>query len=322
MHNLRLVRADVLDFCKHRRHGSGGEKLRRLQTALSLYSSSLCGLVLLVDNRVNSYSGIKKGQWGRVHFLSGDSSFCEILTSMIFLNTCRICHCGAGVHRLPLPLHGGAAGGGAASPALRKSPAEQQAERTARSDFCSLLTPLLAAFRLQGKSVNVNEAIEVPHLSREFWFLLLLSSPIELSSAPLMVLPGGVWSCKVKSQNLLVCLKLFILRPISPSKIWKDSLKVVSICSSKIVFCTFLAVKITKQPSSFNLYWLQIVFWLAVWMNPKAKLKSYFSHWVRFFFAMLINIIFMFYFDSGHLPKKKKKKTGRECRGLRLLTWL
>lgn len=62
MHNLRLVRADVLDFCKHRRHGSGGAKLRRLQTALSLYSSSLCGLVLLVDNRVNSYSGIKRGQ--------------------------------------------------------------------------------------------------------------------------------------------------------------------------------------------------------------------------------------------------------------------
>uniref|UniRef100_A0A3P8X324 FERRY endosomal RAB5 effector complex subunit 3 n=1 Tax=Cynoglossus semilaevis TaxID=244447 RepID=A0A3P8X324_CYNSE len=60
MHNLRLVRADVLNFCKHRRHGSGGEKLRRLQTALSLYSSSLCGLVLLVDNRVTSYSGIKR----------------------------------------------------------------------------------------------------------------------------------------------------------------------------------------------------------------------------------------------------------------------
>ncbi|KAM6946486.1 ferry endosomal RAB5 effector complex subunit 3 [Aplochiton taeniatus] len=60
MHNLRLLRADVLDFCKHRRHGSGGAKLRRLQTAMSLYSSSLCGLVLLVDNRVNSYSGIKR----------------------------------------------------------------------------------------------------------------------------------------------------------------------------------------------------------------------------------------------------------------------
>ncbi|KAM3869827.1 ferry endosomal RAB5 effector complex subunit 3 [Diretmus argenteus] len=60
MHNLRLVRANVLDFCKHRRHGSSGAKLQRLQTALSLYSSSLCGLVLLVDNRVNSYSGIKR----------------------------------------------------------------------------------------------------------------------------------------------------------------------------------------------------------------------------------------------------------------------
>ncbi|KAK1804538.1 hypothetical protein P4O66_020548 [Electrophorus voltai] len=61
MHNLRLVRANVLDFCKHRHHGSSGAKLRRLQTALSLYSSSLCGLALLVDNRVNSYSGIKRG---------------------------------------------------------------------------------------------------------------------------------------------------------------------------------------------------------------------------------------------------------------------
>lgn len=61
MHNLRLVRSDVLDFCKHRRHSSSGVKLRRLQTALSLYSTSLCGLVLLVDNRVNSYSGIKRG---------------------------------------------------------------------------------------------------------------------------------------------------------------------------------------------------------------------------------------------------------------------
>ena len=34
---------------------------QRLQTALSLYSHKLCGLVLLVDDRLNSYSGIKKG---------------------------------------------------------------------------------------------------------------------------------------------------------------------------------------------------------------------------------------------------------------------
>ncbi|XP_078409525.1 ferry endosomal RAB5 effector complex subunit 3 isoform X3 [Cetorhinus maximus] len=60
MHNLRLMRADVLDFCKHKRNQRSGVKLQRLQTALSLYSTSLCGLVLLVDNRINSYSGIKR----------------------------------------------------------------------------------------------------------------------------------------------------------------------------------------------------------------------------------------------------------------------
>jgi hypothetical protein len=34
---------------------------QRMQTAMSLYSNSLSALVLLVDNRVNSYSGIKLG---------------------------------------------------------------------------------------------------------------------------------------------------------------------------------------------------------------------------------------------------------------------
>ncbi|RLW01710.1 hypothetical protein DV515_00007650, partial [Chloebia gouldiae] len=60
MHNLRLLRADMLDFCKHKRHHRSGVKLHRLQTAMSLYSASLCGLVLLVDNRISSYSGIKR----------------------------------------------------------------------------------------------------------------------------------------------------------------------------------------------------------------------------------------------------------------------
>nr|XP_004668746.1 protein C12orf4 homolog isoform X1 [Jaculus jaculus] len=60
MHNLRLLRADTLDFCKHKRSHRSGVKLHRLQTALSLYSTSLCGLVLLVDNRINSYSGVKR----------------------------------------------------------------------------------------------------------------------------------------------------------------------------------------------------------------------------------------------------------------------
>ncbi|KFP80786.1 PREDICTED: uncharacterized protein C12orf4 homolog, partial [Acanthisitta chloris] len=60
MHNLRLLRADMLDFCKHKRNQRSGVKLHRLQTAMSLYSTSLCGLVLLVDNRISSYSGIKR----------------------------------------------------------------------------------------------------------------------------------------------------------------------------------------------------------------------------------------------------------------------
>lgn len=62
MHNLRLLRADMLDFCKHKRNHRNGVKLHRLQTAMSLYSTSLCGLVLLVDNRISSYSGIKRGE--------------------------------------------------------------------------------------------------------------------------------------------------------------------------------------------------------------------------------------------------------------------
>ena len=36
---------------------------RRIQTAMDLYSNSLSGVVLLVDNRVNSYTGLKKGQF-------------------------------------------------------------------------------------------------------------------------------------------------------------------------------------------------------------------------------------------------------------------
>lgn len=53
--------------------------------------------------------------------------------------TCRLFDRGTGVHRLPLPLSGGAAGGGAAGAALCKSPAEQQAERTTWLEFWSLL---------------------------------------------------------------------------------------------------------------------------------------------------------------------------------------
>ena len=44
---------------------------------MSLYSQSLSGLVLLVDNRINSYTGIKKGLYSlRCHVTIFEKSFC------------------------------------------------------------------------------------------------------------------------------------------------------------------------------------------------------------------------------------------------------
>ena len=51
--------ADVLDLCKY--PSDGDEALpQRLQTSMSLYSNNLCGLVLLTDDRVSTYSGVAK----------------------------------------------------------------------------------------------------------------------------------------------------------------------------------------------------------------------------------------------------------------------
>ena len=58
-HICRLVAADVLDLCKY--PSDGDEALpQRLQTSMSLYSNNLCGLVLLTDDRVSTYSGVAK----------------------------------------------------------------------------------------------------------------------------------------------------------------------------------------------------------------------------------------------------------------------
>ncbi|KAH3860533.1 hypothetical protein DPMN_023434 [Dreissena polymorpha] len=62
-HNLRLLCASPLDLCRHKPHTVGGVMLaqpQRLQTAMSLYSNNLNGLILLVDSRLNAYTGIKK----------------------------------------------------------------------------------------------------------------------------------------------------------------------------------------------------------------------------------------------------------------------
>ncbi|XP_011497590.1 PREDICTED: protein C12orf4 homolog [Ceratosolen solmsi marchali] len=62
MHNIRILTGDVLDFCRTK--NSDSESIdptpQRLQTALGLYSNDLCGLVLLSDNHLGSYSGITK----------------------------------------------------------------------------------------------------------------------------------------------------------------------------------------------------------------------------------------------------------------------
>ncbi|XP_037084669.1 protein C12orf4-like [Pollicipes pollicipes] len=83
MYNLRLLAADVLQPFSYR--GSSNEvDPRRIQTAMDLYSNSLSGLVLLVDNRINSYTGLKKEFAGLVsratelHFPALDSQLEEI----------------------------------------------------------------------------------------------------------------------------------------------------------------------------------------------------------------------------------------------------
>ena len=54
-HNLRLMAANVLALATQEQDDS-----QRLATALSLYSNQLAGVVLLVDDRISSYSGAKK----------------------------------------------------------------------------------------------------------------------------------------------------------------------------------------------------------------------------------------------------------------------
>lgn len=60
-HNLRLLSSNVLDICRSRDVANVSMPTpQRIQTAMSLYSHSLSALVLLVDNRVNSYCSLKK----------------------------------------------------------------------------------------------------------------------------------------------------------------------------------------------------------------------------------------------------------------------
>ncbi|XP_077863644.1 FERRY endosomal RAB5 effector complex subunit 3-like [Saccoglossus kowalevskii] len=84
MHNLRLMCVDVLDLCRHKTLIVGNSIVpspQRLQTAMSLYSNSISGLVLLVDDRINSYTGIKLDFAG-VCQLSTDFHFPDLDTQL------------------------------------------------------------------------------------------------------------------------------------------------------------------------------------------------------------------------------------------------
>ncbi|XP_031566423.1 protein C12orf4 homolog [Actinia tenebrosa] len=90
MHNLRLICGDVLDMCRHKTPPGGSvfSQPHRIQTALSLYSETLAGLVLLVDNRLDSYTGIMKDfaaicqQSTEFHFPDLDKQLCLIQQSV------------------------------------------------------------------------------------------------------------------------------------------------------------------------------------------------------------------------------------------------
>ncbi|CAD5123313.1 unnamed protein product [Dimorphilus gyrociliatus] len=59
-HNLRLVRSNILDLCKYSNHGHFAASPIRLQNSMSLYSNAISAMVLIVDDRLNSYFGIKQ----------------------------------------------------------------------------------------------------------------------------------------------------------------------------------------------------------------------------------------------------------------------
>ncbi|KAK7492835.1 hypothetical protein BaRGS_00015973 [Batillaria attramentaria] len=97
-HNLRLLCTHVLDLCRHKPHTVGGivvPQPQRLQTAMSLYSNSLCGLILLVDNRLNSYTGIKREfanvceQSTDFHFPDLGQQLCAVETALTQANSSR-----------------------------------------------------------------------------------------------------------------------------------------------------------------------------------------------------------------------------------------
>eukprot|EP00051_Salpingoeca_urceolata_P031163 m.10553 g.10553 ORF g.10553 m.10553 type:complete len:603 (+) comp3813_c0_seq1:187-1995(+) len=65
MHNIRLLTGDTVELCLHAAASQDSaaayqQQAQRLLSANYLYSQRLSAVVLLVDNRLNSYSGVKR----------------------------------------------------------------------------------------------------------------------------------------------------------------------------------------------------------------------------------------------------------------------
>ncbi|KAF6216125.1 hypothetical protein GE061_000463 [Apolygus lucorum] len=76
MYNIRILSADVMDFCMLRTNDEGEleRQPQRMQTALGLYSNDLSGIVLLSDNHFGGFSGVTKDFVG----------ICEMSTELHF----------------------------------------------------------------------------------------------------------------------------------------------------------------------------------------------------------------------------------------------
>eukprot|EP00039_Didymoeca_costata_P033065 m.40559 g.40559 ORF g.40559 m.40559 type:complete len:523 (-) comp9678_c0_seq2:126-1694(-) len=84
MHNVRVIAGSPLDLCKHQPTNESQTvdiQAERLSTAMSLYSQELRGMVLLVDNRLSSATGIK-AKFTRVCEESTDFHFPSIEDQM------------------------------------------------------------------------------------------------------------------------------------------------------------------------------------------------------------------------------------------------
>lgn len=67
-HNLRLICIDILSFCSEgREEGNNQDSMRlnprRIETAMSLYTSDLTAIIMTTDSQINTLSGMKEGMY-------------------------------------------------------------------------------------------------------------------------------------------------------------------------------------------------------------------------------------------------------------------